>query len=146
MRTFHEYLDRWWLWFFRSGLTSRLKMHHKVFILTCQTPKSDNQIQWDAKSINGWAQRLNEMDAVIHITGYRLEHWPWTQRQKRDSLTPAPCLDLCWLRPSKNLHPARAFSFRHRDIHDYVRPKRLFDLGFQFQFGTLDAELKDLLT
>jgi uncharacterized protein (TIGR01777 family) len=23
------------------------------------------------------------MDAVIHLTGYGLEHWPWTQRQKQ---------------------------------------------------------------
>src|SRR4030095_5512029 len=26
---------------------------------------------------------LPEMDAVIHVTGYGLEHWPWTQRQKQ---------------------------------------------------------------
>ena len=70
--------------FLGSALNSHLtKNNHKVFILTRQTPKSTNQIQWDAKTTNGWAQRLNEMDAVIHLTGYGLEHWPWTQRQKQ---------------------------------------------------------------
>ena len=57
--------------------------HHTVFALTRQTPKQPNQIQWDAKTTIGWAERLNEVDAVIHLTGYGLEHWPWTQRQKQ---------------------------------------------------------------
>jgi uncharacterized protein (TIGR01777 family) len=25
---------------------------------------------------------MNEMDAVVNLTGYGLEHWPWTKRQK----------------------------------------------------------------
>ena len=70
--------------FLGKVLTAHLTQHHHtVFILTRQTPKSANQIQWDAKTPDGWAHRLNEMDAVIHVTGYGLEHWPWTQRQKR---------------------------------------------------------------
>jgi len=70
--------------FLGTALTARLtRYNHQVFILTRQTPKSDNQIQWDAKTTGGWARRLNEMDAVIHTTGYGLEHWPWTQRQKQ---------------------------------------------------------------
>jgi uncharacterized protein (TIGR01777 family) len=70
--------------FLGRALTTHLTQHHHtVFILTRQTPKSVNQIQWDAKTPDGWAHRLNEMDAVIHVTGYGLEHWPWTQRQKR---------------------------------------------------------------
>ncbi len=69
--------------FLGSALTAHLTAQHKIFILTRQAPKNSNQIQWDAKTTDGWAQRLNEMDAVIHLTGYGLEHWPWTQRQKR---------------------------------------------------------------
>jgi len=70
--------------FLGRALTKHLTSHdHTVFILTRQTPKSPSQIQWDAKTTNGWAQRLNEMDAVIHVTGYGLEHWPWTERQKK---------------------------------------------------------------
>ena len=70
--------------FLGRALTAHLTdQHHKIFVLTRHTPKSPNQIQWDAKTADGWAQRLNEMDAVIHLTGYGLEHWPWTQRQKQ---------------------------------------------------------------
>ena len=70
--------------FLGKALTAHLSnQQHTIFVLTRQTPKHPNQIQWDAKTTNGWAHRLNEMDAVIHSTGYGLEHWPWTQRQKR---------------------------------------------------------------
>jgi len=70
--------------FLGRALTAHLSSNqHTVYILTRQTPKHPNQIQWDAKTTNGWAHRLNEMHAVIHVTGYGLEHWPWTQRQKR---------------------------------------------------------------
>ena len=70
--------------FLGSALTRHLTSHqHKVFILTRQTPKQPNQIHWDARTPEGWAHHLNEMDAVINLTGYGLEHWPWTQRQKQ---------------------------------------------------------------
>jgi len=26
---------------------------------------------------------MNDMDAVVNLTGYGLEHWPWTKRQKK---------------------------------------------------------------
>jgi len=58
------------------------KENHEVYILTRQVPRNDRQIQWDGKSAQGWGQRMNEMDAVVNLTGYGLEHWPWTQRQK----------------------------------------------------------------
>jgi len=70
--------------FLGTALTQHLTNHqHEVFILTRQTPKQPNQIHWDARTIDGWAHRLTEMDAVINLTGYGLEHWPWTQRQKQ---------------------------------------------------------------
>src|SRR5262249_30760480 len=70
--------------FLGTALTSRLTQNrHQVFILTRHTPKANHQIQWDAKTSKGWARRLEEMDAVIHLTGYGLKHWPWTQRQKQ---------------------------------------------------------------
>ncbi len=55
---------------------------HDVFVLTRLTPKDDSQIQWDGKTGQGWAHRMNEMDAVVNLTGFGLEHWPWTKRQK----------------------------------------------------------------
>jgi len=56
---------------------------HKVFILTRSQPKKTNLIQWDGKTTDGWGNRVNEMDAVVNLAGYGLEHWPWTKRQKQ---------------------------------------------------------------
>jgi uncharacterized protein (TIGR01777 family) len=70
--------------FLGSALTARLKRYnHRVFILTRQSPKSGQHIRWDGKGSGDWVRRLGEMDAVINLTGYGLEHWPWTQRRKR---------------------------------------------------------------
>ena len=55
----------------------------KCFILTRHTPQHPNQIQWDGKTTNGWGHLVNEVDAVVNLTGFGLEHWPWTKRQKQ---------------------------------------------------------------
>jgi uncharacterized protein len=69
--------------FIGSALGSLLKQdHHEVYILTRRTPRNSHQIQWDGRSTQGWQQRMNEMDAVVNLTGFGLEHWPWTKRQK----------------------------------------------------------------
>jgi uncharacterized protein (TIGR01777 family) len=70
--------------FLGTALCARLtRYNHRVFSLTRQTPKSDQHIRWDGKGTGEWVRRLDEMDAVINLTGYGLEHWPWTQRQKQ---------------------------------------------------------------
>jgi uncharacterized protein (TIGR01777 family) len=56
---------------------------HEVFILTRRPPNDARQIQWDGKTTNGWGRAVNDMDAVVNLTGYGLEHWPWTKRQKQ---------------------------------------------------------------
>lgn len=56
---------------------------HEVFILTRSASKGRHQIHWDGKTAEGWGQLINEMDAVVNLTGYGLEHWPWTERQKQ---------------------------------------------------------------
>lgn len=56
---------------------------HTVYILTRRQPAKPNQIQWGGKTTAGWGSRINDMDAVINLTGYGLEHWPWTKRQKQ---------------------------------------------------------------
>lgn len=56
---------------------------HEVFILTRGESKPPYRIHWDGKTTNGWAHLVNEMDAVVNLTGYGLEHWPWTKRQKQ---------------------------------------------------------------
>ena len=70
--------------FLGTALSKSLEQDgHKVFILTRRSPNQPNQIQWDGKTTTGWGDRVNEMDAIINLTGFGLEHWPWTKRQKQ---------------------------------------------------------------
>ena len=70
--------------FLGAALTTHLtRYNHQVFILTRQTPGSANHIQWDARTLGPWTRRIAGMDAVINVTGFGLEHWPWTKRQKQ---------------------------------------------------------------
>ena len=56
---------------------------HEVFILTRGHSQGRHQIHWDGRTTEGWGNLVNEMDAVVNLTGYGLEHWPWTKRQKQ---------------------------------------------------------------
>ena len=70
--------------FIGTALTKSLEQDgHTVFILTRSQPEYSNQIHWDGKTPNGWRDRVNEMDAIVNLAGYGLEHWPWTKRQKQ---------------------------------------------------------------
>jgi uncharacterized protein (TIGR01777 family) len=71
--------------FLGSALTRSLQQEgQRVFILTRQPPRTPNHLQWDGKTPSGsWVERLSEMDAVINLSGYGLDHWPWTRRQKQ---------------------------------------------------------------
>jgi uncharacterized protein (TIGR01777 family) len=62
---------------------SLIKANHNVFILTRRASKDAYEIQWDGKTPNGWGSLVNDMDAVVNLTGFGLEHWPWTKRQKQ---------------------------------------------------------------
>lgn len=73
--------------FLGSALANSLESDgHNVFILTRRKPSRPNHIQWDGRTADGWGSRLNEMDAVVNMTGHGLEHWPWTKRQKQKFL------------------------------------------------------------
>lgn len=70
--------------FLGSALIKSLKQaNHQVIVLTRGTPKDSTQLQWDGKTTVGWGHIVNEVDAVVELTGYGLEHWPWTARQKK---------------------------------------------------------------
>lgn len=70
--------------FLGTALSRELEQEgHKVFILTRRTPRASNEIHWDGKTTSGWGSRVNEMDAVVNLTGYSLAHWPWTKGMKQ---------------------------------------------------------------
>ena len=70
--------------FLGTALVNSLRSDgHKAIILTRRAPKDSDQIQWDGRTTTGWGQVVDEVDAVVHLTGYGLEHWPWTKRQKQ---------------------------------------------------------------
>lgn len=62
---------------------SLVQARHEVVILTRRASRQTGQVQWDGQTIQGWGHIMNEMDAVVNLTGYGLEHWPWTKRQKQ---------------------------------------------------------------
>jgi hypothetical protein len=63
--------------------TSLAEDRHEVFILTRRSLKHPSEIQWDGKTTDGWGHRINDMDAVVNLTGFGLVHWPWTRKQKQ---------------------------------------------------------------
>ena len=70
--------------FIGTALSKSLEQDgHNAFILTRGNPQNPNQIQWDGKTTTGWGERVNEMDAIVNLTGFGLEHWPWTKHQKQ---------------------------------------------------------------
>lgn len=70
--------------FLGKALTKSLKAdNHQVIILTRRAPKQANQIQWDGKTSNGWGHVVNEVDVVVHVAGFGVQHWPWTRKQKQ---------------------------------------------------------------
>jgi uncharacterized protein (TIGR01777 family) len=76
--------------FLGTALTkSFLADGHKIFILTRSAEKIKNveTIIWDAKTLTGWSERINEMDVVIHLTGKSLSTFPWTRATKQSFLT-----------------------------------------------------------
>ncbi len=60
-----------------------LEAGHEVWILTRQGSRRENEIEWDGRTANGWSRRVGDMDAVVNVTGFGLERWPWTNSRKR---------------------------------------------------------------
>jgi len=70
--------------FMGSSLAGYLRSAgHQIWILTRDKSDNESEIHWDGKTVDGWGQRIAEMDAVVNMTGYGLEHWPWTKSQKQ---------------------------------------------------------------
>lgn len=75
--------------FLGSALTrSLLAKGHQVWVLTRQEKPAASTtpvrfLRWDGKTTQGWGATINEMDAVINLSGESLSHWPWTETRKK---------------------------------------------------------------
>lgn len=56
---------------------------YQVYILSRRASADAHHIQWDGQTTTGWGQSINDMQIVVNLTGYGLEHWPWTKRRKQ---------------------------------------------------------------
>jgi hypothetical protein len=60
--------------------------NHQVWILSRNPSNIINGAQivsWDGRTTSGWGKLIEEMDAVINLTGLALHNWPWTKRKKQ---------------------------------------------------------------
>ena len=70
--------------FLGSALSQSLRADgHQVVILTRRVSSPPGQLHWDGRTIEGWGHIVNEVDAVVNLSGHGLDHWPWTTRQKK---------------------------------------------------------------
>lgn len=69
----------------RALTKSLLADGHQVFVLTRGTRviEGAQAVQWDAKTMSGWENLVNEMDVMINLVGKTLASWPWTAATKR---------------------------------------------------------------
>lgn len=61
---------------------------HEVWVLTrnpdkARLPAGAKAAGWDGRTTEGWGHLINEMDAVVNLTGENLAKWPWTETQKQ---------------------------------------------------------------
>lgn len=70
--------------FLGSALTTSLLADgHQIATLTRQDVNKPNHFRWDGKTVEGWGHLIRDMDAVINVTGFSTDHWPWTKRRKQ---------------------------------------------------------------
>ncbi len=62
---------------------SLLEDGHRIFILTRRKPDQPNQYLWDGVTPHGLAHLVNEMDAIVNLSGFSTSHWPWTKATKK---------------------------------------------------------------
>ncbi|PKN83231.1 MAG: epimerase, partial [Chloroflexi bacterium HGW-Chloroflexi-8] len=68
---------------------SLVKDGHTVTILSRKPQTSQNNlkgvsfVQWDGRTTDGWGHVINEMDAVINLTGENIGAGRWTKKRKQ---------------------------------------------------------------
>lgn len=72
----------------RALTKSLLADGHQVWILTrnpraSTLPAGAQAVAWDGHTLDGWGERVEEVDAMVNLCGESLSRWPWTARQKQ---------------------------------------------------------------
>ena len=110
---------------------SLAKDGHQVYLLSRRASREQNHLLWDGKTTNGWGHVINEIDAVVNLTGYGLEHWPWTKRQKQRFL-------------DSRVFPGRALAAAIQNADR--RPRVLVQSSGVNRYGLYGAEMADEAT
>ena len=61
---------------------------HQVWVLSREPEKRHfssavHSVGWDGRTTAGWGELVNEIDAVVNLTGATIGRWPWTEKRKR---------------------------------------------------------------
>ena len=59
---------------------------HQVRVLSRNPDKKikgAEVIVWDGKTLDGWEQVIEQVDAVVNLSGLSLYMWPWTKSKKQ---------------------------------------------------------------
>jgi len=67
-------------------INSLIADSHQVFVLSRNPNQKITGVQlvkWDGKTTEGWEQVVEEMDAVVNLSGLSLYNWPWTKGKKQ---------------------------------------------------------------
>jgi uncharacterized protein (TIGR01777 family) len=72
----------------RALTKSLLAGGHKVWTLTRNPeqvvlPLGAAVVGWDGRTVQGWGELVNEMDAIVNLAGVNMASWPWTESRKQ---------------------------------------------------------------
>ncbi|GAB4503652.1 MAG: TIGR01777 family oxidoreductase [Anaerolineales bacterium] len=89
---------------------SLLADKHRVWVLSRrprQTLPGVHLVPWDGRTPGDWRRLMDEMDAVVNLSGLSLNNWPWTKAKKQRFLDSrvAPGLALASAISSANRRP-----------------------------------------
>ncbi|MGD8404542.1 MAG: TIGR01777 family oxidoreductase [Anaerolineales bacterium] len=62
---------------------------HQVWVLSRNPNQTINGVQvvgWDGKTTDDWGHLVEEMEAVVNLSGLSLYNWPWTKSKKQQFL------------------------------------------------------------
>jgi uncharacterized protein (TIGR01777 family) len=60
--------------------------NHEVWVLTRNPRRAIGDarvVAWDGQTTEGWEHLMEEMDAVVNLSGLSTSNWPWTERKKQ---------------------------------------------------------------